>query len=260
MNKSSLAILAVTLLASRAEAQSDPRLKSVNYEADKIVSIQGRIGYQSMIEFASGEHIENVAVGDSSAWQVTPNKRANLLFLKPLLAKAKTNMTVVTDERVYLFDLGVAATGNAPFYNLRFNYVAQKPSTPQRIAYPNILAGTPAGLTAAAQPVAVPQLAGKLNFAWKTKGKKDVRPTRTYDDGRSLYLEWKSGTPLPVIIARGADGAESPLNYRVRGSVIVVDQVPKAVLLRVGTRTAILINRSANGDRARTSPTRYAER
>ncbi len=42
-----------------------------------------------MIEFGHGERIENVAVGDSSAWQVTPNKRANLLFLKPLFGKAQ---------------------------------------------------------------------------------------------------------------------------------------------------------------------------
>ena len=86
--------------------------------------VQGRLGYQSMIEFGQGEQIENVAVGDSAAWQVTPNKRANLLFLKPLMGKARTNMTVVTDQRTYLFDLSVASSGNTPLYNLRFTYGA----------------------------------------------------------------------------------------------------------------------------------------
>lgn len=108
------AALAFALLSTPAIA-ADPRLQSVHYEADKVVKVQGRIGYQSMIEFAPGESIENVAVGDSTAWQVTPNKRANLLFLKPLMPKAKTNMTVITDQRTYLFDLSVAAAERRRF-------------------------------------------------------------------------------------------------------------------------------------------------
>ena len=52
----------------------------------QIVQILGKAGIQSTIEFAADERIENVAVGDSSAWQITPNRRASLLFVKPLSA------------------------------------------------------------------------------------------------------------------------------------------------------------------------------
>jgi hypothetical protein len=38
-------------------------------------------------------------------WQITPNRRASLLFVKPLPGAHRTNMTVVTDKRTYLFDL-----------------------------------------------------------------------------------------------------------------------------------------------------------
>ena len=141
------AALAIALLATPAYAAADPRLQSVHYEADKVVKVHGRLGYQSMIEFAPGESIENVAVGDSTAWQVTPNKRANLLFLKPLMAKAKTNMTVITDQRTYLFDLSAAAAGATPLYNLRFTYGATPPAhaqnRQQKIAYPTLLASAP---------------------------------------------------------------------------------------------------------------------
>jgi len=65
------AALAAVLFATSAHA-ADPRLRTVNFEPDKVVQVQGRLGYQSMIEFGPGEQIENVAVGDSSAWQVTP--------------------------------------------------------------------------------------------------------------------------------------------------------------------------------------------
>ena len=231
--------LALALLATPAHAEADSRLKSVHYEADKVVSVQGRLGYQSMIEFGPGEEIENVAVGDSTAWQVTPNKRANLLFLKPLMGKARTNMTVVTDQRVYLFDLSVASSGNAPLYNLRFTYGPPPAARPQqRIAYPTLLASAPA--PAAATTVIHP----KLNFEWKRKGDKELLPARYYDDGRALYLQWKAGTPMPALFERDQKGREGLVNYRLQGQFIVLDQIPHTLVMRLGKKTAVLINRN----------------
>ena len=251
MTKIPAALLALALFASPANA-ADPRLKSIHYEADKVVSVQGRLGYQSMIEFASGETIENVAVGDSAAWQVTPNKRANLLFLKPLMGKARTNMTVVTDQRLYLFDLSVASTGNTPLYNLRFTYGA-KPQAPG-IPYPKLLNDAPQLARAAtAAPAATPP---KLNLAWKGKGKKDLLPSRSYDDGRALYLQWPAGKPMPALFARDRSGRESLVNYRQAGSFIVIDQVPAEVVMRLGKRTAVLVNRNPR----RNDTLRIAER
>ena len=238
MTKIPAALLALALFATPAHA-ADPRLQSVHYEADKVVKVQGRLGYQSMIEFAQGEQIENVAVGDSTAWQVTPNKRANLLFLKPLFGKAKTNMTVVTDQRTYLFDLSVATTGS-PMYNLRFTYGAKPavPSAPQqrRVAYPNLLANASVAAPQVAQP--------KLNYDWKGKGDKELLPARYYDDGRSLYLQWKAGAALPALFERDEEGREGLLNYRQQGTFIVVDGVPSTLVMRHGKDTAVLINRN----------------
>ena len=250
MTKIPAAFLALALFSTPSLAASDPRLKSVHYEADKCVSVQGRLGYQSMIEFGNGEQIENVAVGDSSAWQVTPNKRANLLFLKPLMGKAKTNMTVVTDQRTYLFDLSVASSGSA-LYNLRFTY-GERPAQPQqqqrRVAYPSLLANGSPAAPAVAHP--------KVNYEWKQKGKKDLLPARTYDDGRAVYLQWKAGVPMPAIYARDAEGRESLVNYRQVGAFIVIDQVPHALVMRLGDKAGYLINRHPPKEQ----PLRVAER
>ena len=75
---------------------------------DNPLSQLTRAGLQATVAFADNERIENVAIGDSNSWQVTPNKRANLLFVKPLAARARTNMTVVTDRHTYVFDLVTA--------------------------------------------------------------------------------------------------------------------------------------------------------
>lgn len=246
MTKIPAAFLALALFTTPALAAGDSRLQSVHYEADKVVTVKGRLGYQSMIEFAQGEQIENVAVGDSAAWQVTPNKRANLLFLKPLMAGAKTNMTVVTDQRTYLFDLSVASGGSAPLYNLRFTYGPRPQKVQTRIAYPNLLPDAPAAsspprvVRAAAQAVGQP----KLNYAWKKKGDKEILPARYYDDGRSLYLQWKPGVPIPALSERDGKGREGLVNYRLVGNFIVVDQVPHTLVMRLGKDEAVLINRN----------------
>ena len=81
----------------------DPHIQRVLYNPEQVVALHGAIGWQIMIEFNGDERIENVSIGDSLAWQVTPNKRARMLFLKPLLRKGATNMTVVTSLRRYAF-------------------------------------------------------------------------------------------------------------------------------------------------------------
>ncbi|HCI61770.1 MAG TPA: type VI secretion protein, partial [Erythrobacter sp.] len=112
--------LALALMASPAAAQ-DARLVEVLYDEAKVVRIDGRIAVQASIMFGDDEVIENVAIGDSATWQVTPNKRANILFVKPLEPRAATNLTVVTSKRTYLFDL-VASPSAKPLYLMRFAY------------------------------------------------------------------------------------------------------------------------------------------
>ena len=234
------AILAAVLFATSAHA-ADPRLKTINFETDKVVQLQGRLGYQSMIEFGPGEQIENVAVGDSSAWQVTPNKRANLLFLKPLEPRAKTNMTVITDQRVYLFDLSVASTSSTALYNLRFTY--DPPRQQPRVPYPKLLNDAPPPVAAAAATAQAARPA-RVTSAWKRKGKKDILPARYYDDGSRLYLQWGAGKPMPALFTRDRKGEELPANARQVGGFIVVDHVPRELVMRLGKRTAVLVNKN----------------
>ena len=104
---------ALSLLAMPAFAvvprpgPGDPRIHVVDYEPSAVVELRGALGYQMSIEFDPSEKIENVAIGDSLGWQVTPNRRANIIFLKPMSKGPDTNMTVVTNARRYNFQLSV---------------------------------------------------------------------------------------------------------------------------------------------------------
>ncbi len=228
-------IPALSLVALSAPALADDaRIVEKFYDAGNVVRIDGRTKVQATIQFADDEHIENVAIGNSQAWQVTPNKRANLLFVKPLAANATTNMTVVTDRHTYLFDL-VASASAKPLYVLKFTY----PDEPK----PQLAAGAPSSEEIAAlsdaQPVTDP---AALNFAWAGKGDRKLLPARTYDDGTATFLAWPAGSPVPAILIKDAAGTEGPVNFTVRGDVIVVDGVPREIVLRSGKDNATLVN------------------
>lgn len=233
IRKFSFAALAV-FGCTAGSAAADTRIRSLAYDPDKIVQVVGRTGIQSTIQFGGDERIQNVAVGDSSKWQVTPNHGATLLFVKPLAARVRTNMTVVTDRRTYMFDLVAGDNHSTPVYALKFSYPNEK------------LAPSAIKPNEQAQQAAVPaqqtptMTAEKLHFDWQSKGERRLIPSRVFDDGTSVYLSWSRETPLPAILTMSDDRKEGPLSYRMSGDYIVVSPIPQNMVLRYDNRMAML--------------------
>jgi type IV secretion system protein VirB9 len=243
------ALLAAALLAAALGAAAgapafaeDARLIERLYDPAAVVRIDGKAGVQATIRFAEDEHIENVAIGDSQKWQVTPNKRANLLFVKPLSERAATNMTVVTDRRTYLFDLVASPAHRNPVYVMGFVYPEEPEEVQQGLTEAGGAAPSALELAAASDPYAVVDPA-ELNFAWDTRGAGQLLPQRIYDDGNATFLVWPAGVPLPAILIKDHKGDEGPVNFAVRGETIVVEGVPRELVLRAGDNSAVLTNR-----------------
>ena len=246
--KINIAALAVLGWMGTAHA-ADNRIRTQAYDPNAIVKILGKAGIQSTIEFADDERIENVAVGDSSAWQITPNRRASLLFVKPLTGHSRTNMTVVTDKRTYMFDLVSGEKAAAPVYALKFSYPNEKPAETKPVQQ---------AVAAPAQPTAT-LVAERLHFEWNKKGSGKLLPARVFDDGASLYLAWDRDTPLPAILTVSEDRKEGPVNYRMSGEYIVVTPIPANLVLRYGkTSAALWPSRRIVPARAAAPVTRFA--
>lgn len=240
------AIIASVLLASAitalpAEAR-DPRLVERLYDANSVVRVEGRVNVQSTIRFGDDEAIENVAIGDSQQWQVTPNRRANLLFVKPLATRAATNMTVVTSKHTYLFDLVASPNHRVPLYVLTFIYpeVVVPESETIRAATADELPNA-IELAAANDDLAVldPVL---LNYQWAKVGETGLHPAEVYDNGKATFLTWPRDADMPAILIKDEDGTEGPVNFAVRGDVIVLNRVPREIVLRSGGEVATLVN------------------
>ncbi|HZF95144.1 MAG TPA: TrbG/VirB9 family P-type conjugative transfer protein, partial [Allosphingosinicella sp.] len=91
-------VLAFAALPAAAQVRPQPgagdrRLQTIDYAADQVVILEVAAGYMLTVELAPDEQIENVALGDSGAWQVTANRRGDRLFIKPLQGGISTNMT-----------------------------------------------------------------------------------------------------------------------------------------------------------------------
>jgi type IV secretion system protein VirB9 len=219
----------------------DPRIRQTAYDPQKVTTVQGCVGFQTTVAFAPGERIENVALGDAGVWEATPNKRADLLFLKPAVGHGRTNMMVVTDRRRYAFDLTAAdeaaCRAGRITYELRFAYGPDSaPAVAETAAAPPPPQPPPRPAEAE-----LPPPAGR-NTAYTYTGTAANVPARAFDDGHATYLRWADGAAAPAIYALGADRTETLVNFAVKGDYVVVDGVAPAWVLRRGPAVAVLYN------------------
>ena len=217
-----VAVLLLEVAASRPRPALDSasHVQTIFYNPDTVITLTGAGGWQMMIEFGEDERIENVAIGDSTAWQVTPNKRARMLFVKPLSRKASTNMTVITSQRHYSFNLNVGPRQAHTPWIVRFNYPAPPPQP--------------------APPPPPPPPPIKLDFGYAMAGDANLLPGRVWDDGHQTYFEFGEETAMPAIFAGGPGKDETLVNFSVRDRVVVVQQRARRFTLRSGKRIATI--------------------
>lgn len=196
-----------------APGPGDPRIQIVRYDANQVVQLQAAPGYQVTVELAPDERIENVAVGDSGAWVVTPNKRGDRLFIKSAQNGRSTNLTVVTDARTYAFELQ-PLYGPLPnmAYIVRFEYPVQ----------------------ATATVVTTPDHESR----YRVSGTRAIRPVAVSDDGEKTYIEWTPDQSMPAIFSLDRDGKEILVDGMVRDHRYVVDSVHAKLVFRLDKQVA----------------------
>ncbi|MEO7864938.1 MAG: TrbG/VirB9 family P-type conjugative transfer protein [Sphingomicrobium sp.] len=219
-----LGLMALTAARMPVPGTVDPHIQSVFYSPDEVIELRGALGWQIMLEFGPDERIENVSIGDAMAWQVTPNKRARNLFLKPLIKNAATNMTVVTDRRRYAFSLVTAKRSVTIPWVLRFDYPREIVETIEEV---------------------LPPPPPPLNFAYAIAGNPSLLPTRVWDDGLMTYFEFAPEKSIPAIFSGGPKSGESLVNSSMRGRVVVVQERSRQFTLRSGTEFATVTYREA---------------
>ena len=183
--------------------------------------------------------IENVGIGDASQWLVSPNRRGDLLFVKPAVRNTRGNMTISTNRRTYAFELSAAESARCArgdvVYTLRFDY----PDEPVEV----LDAATReafATLSSAVVGSETPPLA--RNTAYSFTGSAENVPVRVFDDGQSTWFRWAEGTTTPAVYAVAADRTETAVSFTSQGDWLVFPQVVPAFVLRRGNAVATMFN------------------
>jgi len=224
--------------------KTDPRIRTVVYQKDQVVSLLAMMGVSTMIVFRDDEQIATVTMGDTVAWQAVPDQSRHFLFIKPVEPNAVTNMNVVTNsssgQRVYNFILHGAAPGDTrrAVIKLRFSYPDDDAGA-KLTAQAKEMAANPNMKAALADP-------SKLNYAYAYKGSGANKPTEAFDDGTKTFFKFASNAEIPGIFAVKSDRSETLINYRREGDYIVVDKVNPQWTLRNGGNATCVFNQSGN--------------
>jgi type IV secretion system protein VirB9 len=206
-----------------AEAQTQPmpsggdaHLQVVNYDAGQIVRLRSSPGYQLMVVLSPDEDIRNVAVGDSSAWQVTASKDGDRLFLKATQGGSVTNMTVVTSVRVYNFNLEAQSQPSLDMpYTVQFHYPA------------------PVATSANGDFVDASAISRRLS-RYRISGDRNLRPSAVSDDGQHTYVTWPKNALIPATYAVERSGKEVLVNGMMGADdVFVIDGAPQVLTFRI---------------------------
>jgi type IV secretion system protein VirB9 len=218
---------------------TDPRIKVVSYAPNEVIKYTGFYRVQTSWEFPIDETIQTISLGDPVAWIMQPS--GNRLFIKPVEQDATTNMTLITDKHLYLFELHAGEAKGVDDKNVTWILRIINPS------------GTDTGFTQTGLDP-VPDLStddpSKYNFRYTVSGSEDITPIRIFDDGEFTYFEFRDKNgEIPAFYTVDSQNNETMINFRTRGPFIVVERVAPRYTLRHGNAVVCIFNEAMSSRR-----------
>lgn len=225
------AAIAFALIPTTLAAQGDARLQRVPYMPDSVTVVRVVPGFVTSVVLSPDERIVSVAVGNTAAWEVSPNKAADRLFIKASPGGPPTNVEVVTDSRTYSLMLQTTFDGDPQaMFRLGFDY---PPATSAQVEQ----ASSPA---APAAPVAA---------GYRITGDRLARPLAVDDDGAQTRFRFAPSAAMPAVYALDEQGRETLVTMRQEGGALFVDRVWPGYVLRLGNASARVRRVAARGRR-----------
>jgi type IV secretion system protein VirB9 len=213
---------------------SERKFRSYIYNPNELYRYFGHYTYQGFIEFSAGETISTISMGNPTLWLV--ETLDNRIFLKPVGEdNSETNMTVLTNKRVYHFELVAKEAKGLGDKDLIFVVKFAYPDDKDK----NLVefAKTP--------PSDEPDMRdlSSYNFNYQYTGEKTIAPSKVFDDGIFTYFQFNSrNSEVPAIYSVDSEGFESLINYRITGTYMVVEKVAPQYSLRNGSDIVCVYN------------------
>lgn len=237
MRTMTLLVLVGMSVACDAETSPSPglldaRIRAAPYSADQVYVLRGFVGYQTDLEFETGETFVGLGAGDIDGLSFVAQD--NHLFLKPKAAKVGTNLTILTSRHTYQIDYSATAAlpdASEPVtYVLRFTY----PVSPKE-------SGEASDRALAAESHRV------RNIDYWYCGDPSIQPSAASDDGVHTRLTFAAKVEQPAIFVLNEDGSESLLNFSMDEGDVIVHRVARRLILRRGSLAGCVVNKGYTG-------------
>lgn len=238
-----LSILTVTIFTNTSMASQLPRylgserkFRSYIYNPNEVYRYLGHYLFQGFIEFENDESISTITMGDPSQWLF--EHLGNRLFLKPVGEdSSQTNMTVITNKKIYHFELTAKEAKGIDDKDLIFvaKFVYPDEKDKNILKFPKAITSD------------IPDLTNLniYNFNYQYTGSPAIAPIKVFDNGEFTYFQFaRINAEIPAIFGVDSSGFESLVNYRMAGDYIIIEKVGSQFTLRSGDDIVCVYNSS----------------
>lgn len=213
---------------------TEKKFRSYIFNPNEVYRYIGHYTYQGFIEFEADETVSTISMGDPSLWLF--EHLGNRLFVKPVGEdNSETNMSVITNKRVYHFELMAKEAKNITDPDLIFvaKFVYPDEKDKNIVQFPT------------RTPSDEPDMhdLSIYNFNYQYTGEPAIAPIKVFDNGEFTYFQFsKRNAEIPAIFTVDAAGFESLINFRAAGSYIIVERVAPQFTLRNGDDIVCVYN------------------
>ena len=195
----------------------------------------------SDVALQPGEKLVAVSTGDTVRWIVGDTtsgggtRQQVHILVKPIAADLKTNLLITTERRVYHLEL--QSTEATSMASLSWNYPADELLAIRK--QNNDLASSSNDIALQGA-----QNFDSLNFRYQVQGAAPWKPSRVFDDGSKVYIQFPDSLPqgeAPPLFVQGSKGVPALVNYRVKGNTYIVDRLFAVAELRLGDKPQLVI-------------------
>lgn len=236
-----LSLKPVLALDTPVSGPHDKRVKYIDYVEGEVVKLVGFYGYSTYVKLSPKEKLVTASMGDKDAWKVAAFD--NHIFMKPTKKHGETNLIVLTNKRVYNFELTPRRStnyrhSNKMFFQVTFRYPEEEQRKRDRALERSKIA---ARLDLYDAP-------GEENRNYWAKGSGEVTPNEIYDDGRFTFVKFGNNRDMPAIYTVDPKTqAESLVNTNINPNhpdTIIIHRVAPRFIFRRGTSVACIFNES----------------
>lgn len=211
----------------------DHRVKMVTYYSQDVVSLVGHPLIDTEIQLNPSEKIIDIHVGDPLAWVVDMNKSLPyIFFVKPKLLESDTNMTVITNQRIYHFNLHTAPqkTCKNIIYALNFEYPEERLISSTYGSTKNRFSTMPSSSYL------------EMNLDYTFRGSKTIAPIQAFDNGIFTVFKFPKHSIIPAIFSVDKYQHESLVNFRMKGDEVWMQGIYPKYRLRNGLEVTTVYN------------------